>query len=90
MATASKYLITALYDQLKYEGRAKTRDLENIKAELCKDLLILNNLIDQGVEIAITEETEDRDRYYSVTKNGKEVADKNQREYAIDAALEIV
>jgi hypothetical protein len=90
MAAGSKYLHRALYDQLKYEGRAKTRDLEKIKAELCKDLLILNNLIDQGVEIAITEETEDRDRYYSVTKDGREIADKNMREYAIDAALESV
>lgn len=87
---ASKYLKSAIYDQLKYVGHVKVKDLEDIKAEFCGDIEKLNKMIDGGIEIIQADETEERDIYYSVRKNGREIADANMRNDAIDAALKKV
>jgi hypothetical protein len=87
---ASRHLQYALEHQLKYVGRANLKDLEKLKAELQSDLYTLGALIDHKIEMIETEETEERDKYLSIRRNGKEIAEGSTRIEAITAFLESV
>lgn len=88
---ATKFLKDVLESELKMWGRLTYYEFDVIRKAWLKDMDALNQLLQERIEIKMTEETEtDPGHEYSVEIYGHQKSVEDMRHKAVDAALALI